>query len=86
MKTRKIPFRKCISCNENKNKSDLIRIVKNKNDEVFVDSTGKMNGRGAYLCRSLDCLENAKKTGRLSRVLSIKIEDSIYDEIENIIK
>lgn len=86
MKKKKIPLRKCIGCGENKPKKELIRIVKNKNDEVKVDLTGKQNGRGAYLCNDVDCFELAKKSNIISKNLEIKISEEIYDELKNVIK
>ena len=61
MKQRKIPQRKCIVCGENKDKNDLIRIVKNKEEGIILDPTGKKNGRGAYICKNEICINEAKK-------------------------
>ncbi|MFR9296495.1 MAG: RNase P modulator RnpM, partial [Aedoeadaptatus pacaensis] len=55
-KTKKVPLRKCVGCSESKPKKELIRIVKNKEQEVFIDETGKANGRGAYVCKDIRCL------------------------------
>ena len=60
-----IPNRTCIGCSEIKPKKELIRIVKNKEGSIFVDKTSKANGRGAYLCDNIECLEKAIKTKRL---------------------
>lgn len=76
---RKIPLRKCIGCQEMKNKKELIRVVKTAEDEFFVDATGKMNGRGAYVCKSKDCLEKAIKSKGLERSFKCKIPDAIYE-------
>ena len=62
---KKIPQRTCMGCNEKKDKKDLIRIVKNKANEILVDKTGKLNGRGAYICNNVECLEKLKKSKRL---------------------
>lgn len=86
MKKRKIPLRKCIACDASKPKKELIRIVKTTEDEIKVDLTGKVNGRGAYVCPSLDCLEKAIKTKKVSRSLGKEIDDSIYEELKNQIK
>lgn len=86
MKTKKIPLRKCLGCSEGKPKRELIRIVKNKDGDIFVDPTGKANGRGAYICKSIDCLEKAFKTKRLSKALEIEIPDKIYDDLSKEIK
>ncbi len=76
-----IPKRTCIGCNEIKNKKDLIRVVKNKNGEIFVDKTGKANGRGAYICNNIECLEKAIKTKRLERTFEVAIESQVYENL-----
>lgn len=79
---RKIPLRKCIATNEQLSKKELIRVVRNKEGQVFVDPTGKMNGRGAYLKKSHEAIEIAKKKKLLARSLQIDIPDEIYEELE----
>jgi len=87
MKTRKVPLRKCLGCNEQKDKRELIRVVKNKDGEIFMDLTGKANGRGAYICKSLECYEKAYKRKALERALQTRIDEAIYEsmrkELEN---
>lgn len=78
---RKIPLRKCLATNEQLPKKELIRIVRNKEGIVSVDPTGKMNGRGAYLKKSNQALEIAKKKKALSRALSAEIPDTIFEEL-----
>ena len=78
---KKIPIRMCIGCNEGKPKKELIRIVKSADGEISVDFTGKKNGRGAYLCFNVSCLEKAIKTKRLSRTFETQIEDDIYEKL-----
>ena len=78
---KKIPIRTCIGCNEGKPKKELIRIVKTTEGEVLVDFTGKKNGRGAYVCPSIVCLEKAIKTKRLSRAFEMPIENELYDKL-----
>ena len=85
MKVRKIPLRTCVVTNEKLEKKDLIRIVKNNEGKVFVDETGRANGRGAYIKKDLETLEKAKKSKILDKRLEITIEDEIYDELSNII-
>ncbi len=85
MKTKKIPMRTCVVSREKLEKKDLIRIVKNNNDEVSVDLTGKANGRGAYIKKDIEVLNKARKTKILEKHLETSISDEIYDEIENII-
>jgi predicted RNA-binding protein YlxR (DUF448 family) len=82
MKVKKIPLRMCTGCMEMKPKKELIRIVKTPEGEVSVDLTGKKSGRGAYICRSAECLEKAFKTKRLSRNLDISISEEIYDKLK----
>ncbi len=85
MKQRKIPLRSCVVTKEKLEKKELIRIVKNNENKVFIDLTGKANGRGAYIKKDLEVLQKAKKSKVLDRHLEIKIDDSIYDELEKII-
>ena len=77
-KTKKIPLRKCVSCNERMEKKDLIRIVLLDGTPV-IDRTSKMNGRGAYLCRDEKCIMNAKKRKSLDRSLGVSISEKLYD-------
>jgi predicted RNA-binding protein YlxR (DUF448 family) len=78
---RKIPLRKCVATQEQLPKKELIRVVRNKEGEVFVDPTGKQNGRGAYLKRSKEAIELAKKKKVLNRSLDVEIPESIYEEL-----
>ncbi len=80
-----IPQRSCIVCRTQKSKTDLLRIVKNKENIIKIDTVGKEPGRGAYICYNMECLENAKKSKKLEKSLEIKINDEIYNEIKNII-
>ena len=86
MKERKVPMRTCIVTKEKVEKKDLLRIVKNKDGEVFVDETGKANGRGAYIKKTIDTLEKAIKTKILERNLETTISDEVYEEIRKIIE
>ncbi|WP_234121213.1 RNase P modulator RnpM [Clostridium hydrogenum] len=87
MKVKKIPQRMCTGCMQMKPKKELIRIVKNKDNEVSIDTTGKKPGRGAYICKNIECLEKAVKQKRLEKNLERKIDDDLYarlkDEIIN---
>ena len=78
---KKIPMRKCVATNEQLPKCDLIRVVRSKEGELFVGATGKKNGRGAYLKRSKEAIELAKKKGALKRALEVDIPDEIYEEL-----
>ena len=82
MAEKKIPLRKCTGCNEMKPKKELIRVLKTPEDEIVLDKTGKKNGRGAYLCNSLECFKKAVKTKGLERSLQIKIPEGIYESLE----
>ncbi len=83
---KKIPLRKCVATQTQCPKKELIRIVKNKENEVFVDLTGKQNGRGAYLMRTKEAVELAKKKNILERTLGVEIPDTIYEELLNYVK
>ena len=83
---RRIVLRTCVVTKEQFEKKDLLRIVKNKEGLVFVDTTGKANGRGAYIKRDLETLELAKKNKALDRALETTISDEVYDEIEKVLK
>lgn len=83
---KKIPMRSCIVTLEKCEKKDLIRVVKNKDGEVFIDLTGKANGRGAYLKKDIEVIKKCKKNKILDRKLGIEIPDSIYEELGGMIK
>ena len=85
MKQRKIPMRMCTITKEKYPKKDLIRIVKDKDGNVSVDLTGKKNGKGAYLKKDKEVIEMAQKNKVLERYLEIKVPDSIYEELKQII-
>ena len=78
-------MRKCLATNQSFPKKDLLRIVRTPDGQVKVDTTGKLNGKGAYISKSKDALQLAKKTKVLNRALEIEIPDSIYTEIEGLI-
>ena len=78
-------MRRCVATNESCPKKELLRIVRNKEGEVSVDVSGKANGKGAYLKKSLEALEQAKKKNALGRALEVEISDAVYAEIERVI-
>lgn len=86
MKERKIPLRTCVVTKMQYPKKELIRIVATKDKEVFVDSTGKKNGRGAYLLLDKKVIDEAKKTKALDKKLEIEINDSIYEELYSLLQ
>ena len=81
-KTRKIPQRKCIVCGSLKDKEELLRIVKNKEEGILIDESGKLNGRGAYVCKDESCIKGLKKSNKLNQAFKMKIDDEIYEELE----
>ena len=83
MKTKsKIPMRQCTGCREMKSKKEMIRGLKTAEDEIILDYTGKKNGRGAYLCFSMDCLEKAIKSHGLERSLKASIPEEVYQNLK----
>ena len=83
---KKIPQRMCVVTKEKTDKNKLLRVVKDNTGDISVDVTGKKNGKGAYITKSLEVLETAKKKKVLERVFEMDNLDSLYEEIENIIK
>ena len=83
---KKLPNRTCIGCGEQKTKKELLRIVKNQAGEIKVDKTGKLPGRGAYICNNSECLEKAVKSKRLEKSFEMKIDSSIYEDLKNTIE
>ena len=82
---KRLPQRTCLGCNEKKDKKDLIRIVKNKNGEIYIDITGKMEGRGTYICKSEECLKKLIKNKTLSKTFEMEIPANTYENLEKII-
>lgn len=82
---KKIPQRTCMGCNEKKDKKELIRIVKNKENEITIDKTGKKEGRGSYICNNEECLEKLIKSKRLERIFEMKISQEIYESLRGVI-
>ena len=85
-KVKKIPQRQCVGCREMKDKKSLLRVVRSPEGDVSLDFSGKLNGRGAYICRSRACLEKAVKSKALSRALETEITQEIYDLLDNQMK
>ena len=82
---KKQPQRTCMGCNQKKDKKELIRIVKNKDNEISIDKTGKKEGRGAYICGDVKCLEKLQKSKRLERVFEMQISQEIYESLRGVI-
>lgn len=79
-----IPQRTCIGCNSKKDKKDFIRIVKDNQNNISIDKTGKANGRGAYICDSMDCLEKAIKNKRIEKSFKMNIDEKVYEELRTV--
>ena len=86
MKIKKISMRTCVITREKCEKKDLIRVVRTPEQEVKVDETGKMNGKGAYLKKDKEVIKKAKQNKILEKILEVKVEDNIYDELINLVK
>ncbi|ERJ13522.1 RNase P modulator RnpM [Haloplasma contractile] len=84
-KQRKVPMRKCVVTGEQLPKGELVRVVKNKEGELFVDSTGKKNGRGAYLQLKKEVIDRAKKTNVLRKHLQVDIPEEIYESLYKLV-
>ena len=79
--TKKIPMRKCVGCQEMKNKKEMLRVLKTAEGEFILDATGRKNGRGAYLCFSGKCLQEAIKNKGLERSLKVNIPQEVYEQL-----
>lgn len=86
MKTRKIPLRTCVITKEKLPKKELLRIVRTPDNEVKIDETGKLNGRGAYIKKDIAILDKIRKSNILQKRLECNIEESVYEELEKILK
>ncbi len=85
-KPKKLPLRMCTGCGEMKPKKELVRVVKPKEGDIDIDLTGRANGRGAYICRNLACLQKARKARRFEKAFSCRITDEVYDRMEEVLK
>lgn len=79
---KKIPMRQCVGCGDMKSKKEMMRVLKTPEDEIILDVTGKKNGRGAYLCKSGECLLKARKNKGLERSFKMSIPNEVYDNLE----
>ena len=82
MSMKKVPLRQCIGCQEMKSKKEMIRVIKTAEDEIMLDATGRKNGRGAYLCQSMECLKKAVKGKGLERSFKMAIPKEVYETLE----
>ncbi|MBR2906893.1 MAG: YlxR family protein [Clostridia bacterium] len=81
-KKRKIPERQCLGCNKHAPKSELLRVVRDPDGNVSLDFKGRKPGRGAYICKSVECLRKVRKNRRISHSLACEIPDGVWDEME----
>ena len=84
-KTKKVPVRMCIACRQNIPKKELIRVVKTDDHTLVLDETGKANGRGAYICYNLECLDKAKKSRAFKRALDVPMSEELYLALKRVI-
>ena len=82
MSMKKVPLRQCIGCQEMKSKKEMIRVIKTAEDEIMLDATGRKNGRGAYMCPSMECLKKAVKGKGLERSFKMAIPKEVYETLE----
>ena len=78
---KKIPMRQCMGCRERRPKRELIRVVRCTDGSVCMDFSGKLNGRGAYLCHNAECLKKAQKSKALDRSLEVEIPEEVYGRL-----
>lgn len=82
MAIKKVPMRMCVGCREMKPKAQLVRVVKTSEGEITLDKTGKLNGRGAYICKDKECLKKAQKSNALSRAFETSVSQDVYKSLE----
>ncbi|HJA94025.1 MAG TPA: YlxR family protein [Candidatus Eisenbergiella merdipullorum] len=82
MKNKKVPLRQCVGCGQMKGKKEMMRVLRTAEGDILLDTTGKKNGRGAYLCRSMECLKKARKNRGLERSFKMGIPNEVYDKLE----
>ncbi|MBR5579619.1 MAG: YlxR family protein [Lachnospiraceae bacterium] len=79
---KKVPMRQCVGCSKMKSKKEMMRVLKTTEEQIVLDVTGKMNGRGAYLCKDAECLKKARKNRGIERSLKMAIPAEVYDNLE----
>ena len=82
MKVKKVPMRRCIGCMISKPKQECVRICRTPEGEIKADVTGKLNGRGAYLCKDMACFDKMVKAHRLSREFEMQIQEPVYEQLK----
>lgn len=82
MQKKRVPLRKCTGCGQMKPKKELVRVVRSVDGDVSLDLTGRKSGRGAYVCRDIECLKAARKARRFERAFDCPIPEQVYDKME----
>lgn len=82
LSTKKVPLRQCIGCGEMKSKKEMIRVLRTVDQQFILDATGRKNGRGAYICPEMECLQKAIKSKGLERSFKMAIPKEVYEELE----
>lgn len=82
MNAKKVPLRQCIGCQEMKEKKGMVRVIKTPEETIELDTTGRKNGRGAYICPRMECFMKARKSKGLERSLKTSIPQEVYEELE----
>ena len=82
MSTKKVPLRQCIGCGEMKSKKEMIRVLKTENEGIVLDATGRKNGRGAYVCPTMECFRKAVKNKGLERSFKMPVPKEVYESLE----
>jgi hypothetical protein len=78
---KKIPLRQCIGCGEMKGKREMLRILRTEDEQIILDSTGRKNGRGAYICPNPECMRKARKSRALDRAFKMAVSNDVYDSL-----
>ena len=78
----KTPLRQCTGCREMKSKKEMIRVLKTPEDEIVLDTTGRKNGRGAYVCPSIECLDKAIRNHGIERSLKTSVPEEVYEDLK----
>ena len=82
MSTKKVPLRQCIGCGEMKSKKEMIRVLKTETEGIVLDATGRKNGRGAYICPTMECFQKAVKNRGLERSFKMSVPKEVYESLE----
>jgi hypothetical protein len=78
---KKIPLRQCIGCGEMKGKNEMLRVLRTEDNQIIIDSTGRKNGRGAYICHNPECMKKARKSRALDRSFKMAVSDEVYENL-----